>query len=613
LTKKELPAVRKVQKALIDSTATVSDAASSIFTKIGVLLKNLDDDLRVSSTVSKKGEQVREVMSDIDRKYHVYEKATAVSQDAQRLLDEGKVLVEGVAEKTGINTATSAIKESFDVYVDDPVSAIAKKYELARRLGAIGRAVEDLYGEARSVIKPYFPPETPEELLRNAREELAYVSACIMQISPEEAKEIASQFGKLVVSKIAGVAAGGALLSLASIFGTAGTGAAIGGLSGAAATSASLAWVGGFVGGGMAAGAILTGGVSIVIGLGAYKMLGSERRAFESLDEVEQRIVQSCWMLITIIDDYLQNKDSKFDADSAYTILTNTLLPLQKLLIENNDGICQNLDTTNAGAYRQHVLTDFQHTVIDPFAEFTASGLAEKALHYDYVIGGVIYALLTQSAIDDSEESQLVLAALRRSDSDLANATEPEISNYLDHYDPEQLKGIANNVKGVYHELLWVEQYNAANETTQAELFGTSGHAGSDVRIVNTETGAVVDEYQLKATDDVAYVNEHIIKYPHVKVVVTDEAAAKMEDVQASDNRNADLQDQVEGDMGALEGNTIDDRVLEVAGLAATIATGQELLEMLHGKREFPEAVKEVVRKTGTTGAATAIAAYLFS
>ena len=73
------------------------------------------------------------------------------------------------------------------------------------------------------------------------------------------------------------------------------------------------------------------------------------------------------------------------------------------------------------------------------------------------------------------------------------------------------------------------------------------------------------------------------------------------------------LQEKVESDIEALEGNAIDDRTLEVAGLAATVATGQELLEMLHGKREFPEAVTEVVKKTGTAGAATAITAYLFS
>jgi hypothetical protein len=69
----------------------------------------------------------------------------------------------------------------------------------------------------------------------------------------------------------------------------------------------------------------------------------------------------------------------------------------------------------------------------------------------------------------------------------------------------------------------------------------------------------------------------------------------------------------VETNFEALDDNALADRVLEGAGLAAAISTGQELLEMLRGDREFPEAVTEVVKKTGTAGTATALAAYLFS
>ena len=434
-----------------------------------------------------------------------------------------------------------------------------------------------------------------------------------MQISPGEAEKLAAQFGTVVASKIAGIAASGALLSLVSSFETAGTGTAIASLSGAASTSATLAWVGGLLGGGMATGAVLTGGVGIVVGLGAYKALGSKRRDFEDLDENEQRIVQYCWMLIAIIDDHLQRGDEEFTADSACTFLEDTLLPLQTLLVENSESICSNLDKKNAGAYRQHVLRDFGPAIIDPFASFTASGFSEKSLHYEYVIGGILYALLTRSIVDDSLESQLVLDALRRSDRDLTNASEAELSKHLDSYDAEQLKGIANNVKGIYHELLWVEQFNISHDDVRAEVFGATNHPGSDVRIVDVESGDVVANYQLKATDNVAYVNEHLIRYPGVRVVVTDETAEKMEGIHASGNMNADLAEDVDVDIEALGGNTLGDRVTEGVGLAATIATGQELIEMLQGNREFPEAVTEVVKRTGTAGAATAVAAYLFS
>ena len=77
---KELPAVRKVQKALIDSTATASDAASSVFGKIGPLLKDLDDNLGVSEAVKKTGKQVGAVVSEKDQEYHVSKTVAEIVQ-----------------------------------------------------------------------------------------------------------------------------------------------------------------------------------------------------------------------------------------------------------------------------------------------------------------------------------------------------------------------------------------------------------------------------------------------------------------------------------------------------------------------------------------------------
>jgi len=318
-------------------------------------------------------------------------------------------------------------------------------------------------------------------------------------------------------------------------------------------------------------------------------------------------------MLIAIIDDYLQDDCAKFNADQARTLLYDTLMPLQEMLESNSDAICTNLDVTKALAFRDHALRDFGPTVIEPFRNFVEDELVRKTQHYEYVIGGAIYALLSRSAIDNTMEGQLVLMALRRSDPDLANASESEISSYLAGYNEEQLKGIANNVKGIYHELLWVEQYNATHTDTHAELYEATNHPGADVRIVDTKTGEVVAEYQLKATDSVAYVEEHQVRYTEIEIIATDEVANRMEGVEASDNLNSDLTASTEGGINALADNTLGDRALEGAELAATIATGQELVKMLQGEKEFPDAIKETITKSGTAGATMAIAAYLFS
>lgn len=71
----------------------------------------------------------------------------------------------------------------------------------------------------------------------------------------------------------------------ATAFGTAGTGVAIGTLSGAAYNSAALAWIGGAAGGGAAAGsALLTGGVALIGFAAAYGVHG----AFARRDRIDR-------------------------------------------------------------------------------------------------------------------------------------------------------------------------------------------------------------------------------------------------------------------------------------------------------------------------------------
>ena len=76
---------------------------------------------------------------------------------------------------------------------------------------------------------------------------------------------------------------------------------------------------------------------------------------------------------------------------------------------------------------------------------------------------------------------------------------------------------------------------------------------------------------------------------------------------------NADLTSTTNSSIDTLSSKTLVDRTLESAELTLTIATGRELVEMLQGRKEFPEAAKEALEKAGTATAATAVTAYLFS
>jgi len=608
MRKKKLSPPRKLQKVLVKFGSRTAGLTASSANHLGRRIKSLDERVGIFKKVRGVGSEVRDRGQKVDKRYGISGRARKVGRVTYQTKEKVGQSIDRVAEEIGVYGAVESASEM--------AADLIRPLGLDKKLSRVGRVTEKLYGASRGVIKPYFPPDTPEDLLRNTQKELSSISACIMQISPGAADQLASEFGSIVAAKVAGVATSGGLLSLVSTYGAAGTGTAIASLSGAASTNATLAWVGSLLGGGMATGAVLTGGVSIVVGLGAYRALRSDCRDFEELEEMEQRIVQYCWMLMAIIDDHLRVGKNTFSAGQAKALLRDTLLPLREMLVENTDAICGNLDRKHRVIYRQHVLRDFGSAVVDPFEEFVEEQDAHRNLDYEYIIGGVVYALLSGAPLDDIDGAHLVFSALRRSDPDLAGASEAELAEYLSGYDGEQLKGIANNVKGIYHELLWTEQYNNAHSDTRAELIGQINHPGSDVRIFDVHTGEMVDEYQLKATGSVSSVNEHQERYPDIKAVVTDEVAQRVEGVEPSGNLNADLTKATEENLAALShGNAsiVGERVIEASELAACIAAGQELLEMLEGRREFPEATKEAIKKTATAAAATAVAASLFS
>jgi hypothetical protein len=605
LPKSQLSPIRQAQKRLTDNFSEALDAGAQLSRRFGEGLRHIDEQTGVTDVLRKGGLQLGKSYDELDQKLNLSNKGAGLRKIVRGKASSLGQLIRTAGDRTGTTELMRRANQLSSRFIE--------QYAFNKRIYLIGQAFEELYGATRQVIKPYLLPETPNELLQNTKKELVYISACIMQISASESEKVATQFGNVVASKIIGVASSGAILSLVGTFGTAGTGTAIASLSGAASTSASLAWLGGLLGGGMATGAVLTGGVAVIAGLGAYKVLGSNKREFEDLEPVEQQIVQYCWFLISSIDEYLNNPDKQLTPDQARGFLKGTLKPLYALLHDNEAQIAANLDTKNAVAFRQHVLKDYEPVVLEPFERYVIEQSAERTQHYEYVIGGVLYALLTRSAVDDSKESQFVLTALRRSDSDLTEASEAEISEYLAGYDESQLIGIANNVKGIVHELLWIDAYNEANTSTQAELFGETNHPGADVRIYDTQAGETVTELQLKATNSVSYIEEHQLRYTEIEVVATNEVAADMDYVTASGYNNDELIDLTSDTIGNLTDNSVEDRVLESSALAATAATGQELLAMLQGRKEFPDAAKSALEKTGTAGAATALVALLFN
>ncbi|MDX9839198.1 MAG: hypothetical protein RBT39_16680, partial [Azoarcus sp.] len=529
------------------------------------------------------------------------------SERAGRVAEVTKEL----ADKSGANDLVQRARETILGPAKDVIRKSGVEQSVNKKLSQFERA----YGYTREIIKPYFAPEDSRELLTNARRELANVSACIMQISGSDSERLASQFGSAVLAKATGAAATGSLLALVAAYGTAGTGTAIASLSGAAAANATLAWVGGLLGGGMAAGAVLTGGIGLVAGLAAYKLLGSERRTFESLSDTEQRLVQTSWLAIAIIDEYLASPPGQFTEREAEQLLVNVFRPLLEDLRGHQNEICLNLDGKHALALRQHILTDFRRVVIESFDDFIAGYPLKGFAGSEYVIAGVFCALLSRSAIAADVESQLVLDAVRRSSNRFEYASENEIGEYLRELSPESLKGYAANVKGIYHELLFVHNYNTVHSDTRAEVFGATNHPGADIQIRDVESGEIIEQIQLKAVMDVAKLEAHLDRYPDISVLATNEVADQFADarVDRSGYGNETLQSKVDEDLAAFTDSNIGDRAGDAALLALGIASARELLEIVEGKRDFPDSAAKVLQGMGVAATTTALTAYLFS
>lgn len=619
--KEDLPWFRRIQKKAIAATNAVSTHVDSAVVVAGRALEIVDKKIGITVQIRAVGQRAEEMAQTADQDGRLSDTVRQATSFVNSTAAQAKESALQVANEIGLKERTEVAIGAITTLVREPIAKAMEKSKLDDAAKVAGRKAEEAYGRIRGVVKPYFPPANGRELLLSTKRELAYISACIMQISPSDAEKLASQFGTAIASKMAGVATTGVLLALVNTFGTASTGTAIASLSGAAAANATLAWIGGLVGGGMAAGAALTGGLTVVVGLAAYKALGSERRPFDTLPEHEQRIVQACWLLIAAIDELLAGRPHPLKRETAIELLDNSLLPLRTLLIEQGSAICANLDAKNAIAFRQHVLTDFDRTVIAGFRHF----IEEKNVHWDtaasfdyeeYVVGGVFYALMTRTAIDDSTESQLVLAALRRSDKSLAQANEAQLTDYLNEYDAEQLKGVASNVKGIYHEELWVHRYNESHTNSSAQMFGQTNHPGADIQIRDARTGEVIDEFQLKATDSTAYINHHLERYPDIKVLATDEVANRMGEVNgvhSSGISNAKITGKVDHDIAAVTDNTLGHRVEQSAEYALLVSSGRGLIDMLQGRQAFPQAAMQAAKRVGVASAATALTAYLFS
>lgn len=181
-------------------------------------------------------------------------------------------------------------------------------------------------------------------------------------------------------------------------------------------------------------------------------------------------------------------------------------------------------------------------------------------------LASVVIAVTFQRLIEDAFrewalEEELVLQALRRSTHALATASAQELSDYLRRLSQDQLRGVASNVKGIYHELLFVQAENGDWDHISAKVKEFTNHPGGDVEFI--VGGNTIGEVQLKAVASEAQVLEHLARYPDIEIRVTEEVASRMPGVESTGFSNDELTRDVYARLAELQGDGLLDEVSE--------------------------------------------------
>ncbi len=183
-------------------------------------------------------------------------------------------------------------------------------------------------------------------------------------------------------------------------------------------------------------------------------------------------------------------------------------------------------------------------------------------------------------ANDPIQETDLaVVAALKRSSTDWDLSLEG-ISTKLRGYEPQQIDGLINNVKGILHEMEFQILENNDGDTVVASMFPDTNHQGVDLQLLDLATGESWD-IQLKATQNQSLVQAWIQSNPDTEILVTEEIAQQM-NLQSSGFSNEELTVRVEDFVDTMlsNENTLSTSLWESFALLPLLSAGVIIFEL---------------------------------
>ncbi|MCO8088374.1 hypothetical protein [Acinetobacter indicus] len=126
-----------------------------------------------------------------------------------------------------------------------------------------------------------------------------------------------------------------------------------------------------------------------------------------------------------------------------------------------------------------------------------------------------------------TETDQAVLAALRRSHAELANAPLEDIQAYLQGFDEQQIVGLVSTVKGMLHDMEFVRLDHEDGDSLYAAYLDQHDHTDFDVLLADQHSGESW-QLQLKAIEGTGTGKDWIAAPPEEMLLATEEIAAQL-------------------------------------------------------------------------------------
>lgn len=226
-------------------------------------------------------------------------------------------------------------------------------------------------------------------------------------------------------------------------------------------------------------------------------------------------------------------------------------------------------------------------------------------------VATVFASLINKEFVSFSPHEQLVIDAMRRSSNQLKEMSLPDMGDYLRRLDTNALRGLGNNVKGIYHELRFVEHENLDGDSITARIFPETNHPGADV--ILSCNGGDFSVLQLKATDNVGIIKEHFERYPGIPLAATDEAVGLMPNIQPSGFSDTALENDVSHTFESISDQAPIAQLEHTIIVSGLLAAAVNASNILSGKTTVKQASYTALQDMGIAITSTYLVDLLFS